>query len=491
MKQDSVGTNPATTSHLTVSGPAVDPAKHASPPSPAQTSPKEDDSPNVIVLLEFLYRIAQAYIASGEQTAQVELLVRRIATAYGMRRVRVVAFPSAIFISLDDGDAERVTLAEGPIASLRLDQIADVYTLGSKVQNKEVSPAQGLKDLTAILRSNARFGPVGVVIGHSVLAVGLAMVLMPTAGNLISAVVLGALVGLLKVIKKGQGVLAVPLSVVAAAVVSFAVFTAAKYGLPVEPLHALVPPLVTFLPGAMLAMGMVELAYGDIISGSSRLVNGFVQLVLLAFGLAVGAALSGVGASEYLAIETVVKPAFWVPWAGVLIYAVGVHWHFSAPKGSLPWVALAVLTTYAAQRSSSGMFGSEFSGFFGTLVATPLVYLIQLKFKGPPAIVTFLPCFWLLVPGALGLISVKQMLSDRAAGIEGLTSAMFVFAAIALGTLMGASLYKWLTETFASWQLQIGRVARRTPRRGGGPRAKTEIPKDPVKPQTDTAAAKP
>jgi uncharacterized membrane protein YjjB (DUF3815 family) len=72
--------------------------------------------------------------------------------------------------------------------------------------------------------------------------------------------------------------------------------------------------------------------------------------------------------------------------------------------------------------------------------------------------VTFLPSFWLLVPGALGLLSVKYMLSDPAAGVEGLIAAVFALVSIALGTLMGAALYKWLTETFGAWQLQIGRV---------------------------------
>jgi uncharacterized membrane protein YjjP (DUF1212 family) len=37
-------------------------------------------------LLEFMFRLGQAYLASGEQTPQVELTLRRIATAYGMRR---------------------------------------------------------------------------------------------------------------------------------------------------------------------------------------------------------------------------------------------------------------------------------------------------------------------------------------------------------------------------------------------------------------------
>lgn len=443
------------------------------PVVPAKDAAK-DAAAGTTVLLEFLYRLGQAYIASGEQTAQVELLVRRIATAHGMRRVRVVAFPSAIFMSVDDGTAERVTLAEGPISGLRLDQIAEVYTLGNLVQQKALTPAQGLKELTAILRRKARFGPVGVVVGHAVLCVGLAMVLTPTMGNIASAVVLGILVGLLKVIKKGEGVLAVPLSVVSAALVSFAVLTAAKYGLPVDPIHALIPPIVTFLPGGMLAMGMVELAYGDMISGTSRLVNGFVQLVLLAFGFAVGAGLAGAGAGDYLIAEATLKPAFWIGWVGVIVYGIGVHIHFSAPKKSLRWLLLVLLVTFAAQLTSAGTIGSEYSGFFGMLVATPLGYLIQLKFKGPPAMVTFLPSFWLLVPGALGLLSMKRMLSDRAAGLDGLMTALFVFAAIALGTLMGASLYKWLTETFAGWQLQIGRATRRKPRRASVPHAKTE-----------------
>ena len=46
------------------------------------------------ILLEFMFRLGQAYLACGEQTAEVELLLRRVALAYGMRRARVVAFPT-------------------------------------------------------------------------------------------------------------------------------------------------------------------------------------------------------------------------------------------------------------------------------------------------------------------------------------------------------------------------------------------------------------
>jgi uncharacterized membrane protein YjjP (DUF1212 family) len=410
------------------------------------------------VLLEFMFRLGQAYLACGEQTAKVELLLRRTASAYGMRKSRVVAFPTAVFISLHDDSGERVTLAECEPQSLRLDQMADIYALGEAAQGATVKPSEGLERLSAILRQKARFGRVGLVAGHTILTFGLALVLMPTPINLASAAVLGFIVGLIKMSNRGRAVLAVPLPVLAAAIVSALVFLAIRQGLPVDPVHALVPPLVTFLPGAMLALGMVELAYGDMVSGSSRLIAGFVQLVLLTFGLAVGAALVGYRPADLVDSAAYYVSVPWASWAGVLVFGLGVYLHFSAPRNSLQWMILVLLLAFAAQRITAGLFGSEISGFFGTLVATPLGYLIQLRFRGPPATVTFLPSFWLLVPGALGLLSVTRMLSDRTAGLDGLVTVVFVLTSIALGTLVGASLYRWLTEKFGAWRLQIGRV---------------------------------
>jgi uncharacterized membrane protein YjjP (DUF1212 family) len=410
------------------------------------------------VLLEFMFRLGQAYLACGEQTAKVELLLRRTASAYGMRKSRVVAFPTAVFISLHDDSGERVTLAECEPQSLRLDQMADVYALGEAAQGATVKPSEGLERLSAILRQKARFGRVGLVAGHTILTFGLALVLMPTPTNLAAAAVLGFIVGLIKMSSPGRAVLSVPMPVIAATIVSALVFLAIRRGLPVDPVHALVPPLVTFLPGGMLALGMVELAYGDMVSGSSRLIAGFVQLVLLAFGLAAGAVLVGYTPANLIDSAAYYVNVPWASWAGVLVFGLGVYLHFSAPRNSLQWMILVLLLAFAAQRISAGLFGSEISGFFGTLVAAPLGYLIQLRFGGPPATVTFLPSFWLLVPGALGLLSVTRMLSDRTAGIDGLVTVVFVLTSIALGTLVGASLYRWLTEKFGAWRLQMGRV---------------------------------
>jgi len=409
-------------------------------------------------LLELMLGLGKAELASGEAVTQVELFMRRMAAAYGIDDARIVVLPTAIFVTIEDGRDDRAVLSEGPRQNLRLDQVADVYALASEAQRGALDPADGLHRLAEVLSRPSRFNPIVVVLGHAILTIGLALILLPTFTNLVAAAGLGAIVGGLKVINRDQPVLSVPMPVVAALIVSALVFLAIQYGVKVNPVQLLIPPLVTFLPGAMLTLGMVELAYGDMVSGSSRLITGFVQLVLLAFGMAAGAALIGVDSAALLArsVEVGIEP--WAAWVGVLVFGVGVYLHFSAPRWSLLWMLLVLFLAFGAQKAGGLLFGTQISGFFGTLVATPIAYLIQLRFRGPPAMVTFLPSFWLVVPGSLGLISVTRMFTDRAAGLDGMVTAVFVVASIALGCLMGASLYKWLTEYFGWWWLQIGRV---------------------------------
>lgn len=412
-------------------------------------------------LMELMVRLGQAYLACGEQTAIIELFLRRVAVAHRMRRARVVAFPTAIFISLHDGTREHVTLGEGPLRGLRLDQIAEVYTFGADAQKASLDPEAGLERLNAILRQPAQYTMPWQIFGHVLFTVGLALVLMPTAANVSAAAILGAIVGLIKAISKDRPVLDAPLSVVVATLVSALVFLAFKRDLPIDPLPSLVPPLVTFLPGAMLTFGMIELAYGDMVSGTSRLMSGFVQLVLLAFGLAAGAALVGFSPADLVTTGELPDGAAFFGWFGVVVFGLGVCIHRSAPKGALPWVLISLLITFGAQRLAADYFGDVISGFFGMLVATPLGFIIHLRLKGPPSMVTFLPCFWLLVPGALGLESVTRMMSDSALGIQQLVNATFVFASLALGTLVGASLYQWVTEQLKLRNMAAGRAPRK------------------------------
>lgn len=370
-------------------------------------------------VLDFLVRLGRAYLASGEQTAEVEQILRQTATAFGLKRPRIVAFPTALFVSVLDGNTERVSLGEGPIEILRLDQIAGVYRLGEQARRGELEPLVGARELAKILRSASRFRTVGVIFGNAILASGLSLLLMPTLPNLATAFLLGLAVGLLKLISGGRALMSIPLPVIAAIFVSASIFLAAKYELPVDPLHSLVAPLV-------------------------------------------GASLVGYQAAD-LVVTGQMTPFLntsVLHWSGVLVFAIGVYIHFSAPPQSLHWMLLVILVAFTTQQLTADLFGAAASGFFGMLAVTPLSYLIQVQWKGPPAMVTFLPSFWILVPGALSLFTMKYMLSDQYVGLEGLVDAAIAIVSIALGTLVGASIYKTFSDSLLPTCRRLKRFTR-------------------------------
>ena len=195
----------------------------------------------------------------------------------------------------------------------------------------------------------------------------------------------------------------------------------------------------------MLTIATVELAAGQMIAGASRLVTGMVQLGLLAFGIVAAASLIGID-EQLLIDDPVNRLGPWAPWIGVLIVALGDYLHFSAPSRSLFWILLVLYAAYAGQALGGALFGGELSGFFGGLAMTPLVLWIDDRPYGAPSLVTFLPAFWLLVPGAVGLIGVTEIVGvDQAVGGEDLATALTSIASIALGVLIGSASYRTAT----------------------------------------------
>ena len=82
------------------------------------------------------------------------------------------------------------------------------------------------------------------------------------------------------------------------------------------------------------------------------------------------------------------------------------------------------------------------SGFFGALAMTPLALWVETLRNGPPKLVTFLPGFWLLVPGAAGLIGVTELLGvNHELGAQAIVDTLVTVMSIALGVLIGTAAY--------------------------------------------------
>ena len=97
------------------------------------------------------------------------------------------------------------------------------------------------------------------------------------------------------------------------------------------------------------------------------------------------------------------------------------------------------------------LLSPELSGFLGALVVVPFTRWVARFRSAPPAVVTMIPAFWLLVPGALGFIGISSA-ARGAASLGVLVDTGLALFSIALGMLVGTGLTRDLSMVRSTWR---------------------------------------
>jgi uncharacterized membrane protein YjjP (DUF1212 family) len=380
-------------------------------------------------------------IDSSAPVTQISRSLHRIAEINGRTSAEMIVLSTALMVSVDDGGTVRTAVASAGQSPLRLEQVDGVFAVVTDAEKGAIAPSQGRVRIAEVRAMPPAFSPPIRVLGYTVMTVGLALVLQSGWTDLLIAAALGAGVGLVQMLSARVDAAYQALVPVASAFgVSLAVFLLARTSLDIGVFAPLIAPLVTFLPGALLTTSVIELSTGQMISGAGRLAAGVMQLVLLALGIVAAAQLVGVPADRLLDVASHPLGPL-APWIGVAVFGVGVVIHRCARPGTLGWIILVLYVAYAGQVLGGLFFGSVLSGFFGALLMTPVAMFAATRPSGPYTLVSFLPAFWLLVPGALGLVGVTQIIGENHNdGAASLVTTGGTMVGIALGVLLGLAL---------------------------------------------------
>lgn len=158
--------------------------------------------------------------------------------------------------------------------------------------------------------------------------------------------------------------------------VAVAVFSVVQAGVDTGVLAALIAPLVTLLPGALLTTGVIELATGQMMAGAGRLAAGTMQLVLLAVGVVSGASL--VGVPQLSLDQHAAEPIGALgPWLAVALFGIGVVVYQNGRPQSAGWVLVVLCVAYGAQVIGDISFGGVLSAMIGALAMTPIAFLVS------------------------------------------------------------------------------------------------------------------
>jgi uncharacterized membrane protein YjjP (DUF1212 family) len=396
-------------------------------------------TPDAAAALAAAEAVGSAMIQAGYSVETVQDVLGDIARVNGLPESEVVAFPNALLVSARGRGQHRTGAVTSGDGRLLLAQVDEVQRTVDAARTGLLDPRSTVERIDRIREMPPTYGPVVRVIGYAFLSAALSVLLGATWTGVSLAALLGLVTGAAllwseRVPPRYSALITVGIAFFVALIVFFLLRSGWGSGI----LAALLAPLVVLLPGALLTTAVLELSTGQMISGAGRAAAGAMQLVLLGAGIVTAGALVGVPDFDFSVHPELLGPV--APWIAVAVFGVAISVHRCAPRRSLLWMLFVLYMAYAAQVLGDLIVGGVLSAFFGALCATPVAALVARQPSGPAALVSFTPAFSLLVPGALGLVGVADVLGGDAAASASLVATLSTMVAIALGVLAGSSL---------------------------------------------------
>lgn len=403
----------------------------------------------------FIARLGATMAGANYPITMVQHTMLTTSAAYGLGH-EILVLPNYVHVGGTDSSGDTALYIARPEHDLRYHQTFPLARLVARAQNGDVSPDEGMAELDRIYAMPMRFpGWVGVI-GYAVQSAGLALVLQPSPWALGAALALGLVVGVLSRLARRSDAFEQLLPIIGAFLVALIAFSITHLlHFEVGSLRVLIAPLAYFLPGAAITLAVIELSTHQMVSGSSRLITGFMRIAQLAFGILIAAQVTGIGDSNLVDNPANLLGA-WAPWVGVVVYALGTTLFFGPPRGFLPWMVLILFVAYTGQVLGGWLLGSYASGFCGGLALTVGAAAISRLPRTPPTMALILPGFWLLVPGSLGLIGITELVGSDSSAVFGAT--LISMISIALGIQSGLLISQLVRRTRAGEDQRIFRA---------------------------------
>ena len=407
------------------------------------------DSYSPVQVAAMLREIGVALSEVAQPTPIVQDRLRQIAAKYTTAPLRMVVLPTVVMIQI----GEQAYEFDGSThSSLQLDAAGCIDDIAALAAAGAITPTDAVTAIEAARAMPPRFGRIATTLGYALTTLGFGIMINPTWAALPGYVFLGLVVGAIVTFGGPFPSLAPILPTLSALVVTLLatwfVADAANDGL----LRVISPALVATLPGMALTIGAVELADSEIISGSSRLVYGISQLALLVFGVIIGMHIAGTGVAPQAPSA---QMGAWSLYLSIVVVAVGLQVYLSAPPGSLFWLMAAIAVAILGQKAAETFMSAAHSGFFGAILAVVFAMLATRVKTAPPAVVMLLAAFWSLVPGAMSFMSVSQAATGGNADVATMGVAGAAIASIALGTLVGSSIFHTI-DSRTRWAKAVG-----------------------------------
>ncbi len=396
--------------------------------------------------IAFLLELARRLHQYGTAAPRLEGAIAGAAQRLGLQ-ADVWSSPTAIIVSFTDraqGEEEvaQVTqvmrLAPGDVNLARL---CEADAIADKVIAGHIELREGFRLLRELGRPDTRRAQAGVIASYGLAAASVVALLLHSSwADLVTAALIGLIIGSITVLSATRPRLAVASEAISALVATIIAIVVSQFVVPLAIKSVILAGLIVLMPGMALTTAVREISSQHLVAGVARMGGAIATLIKLTFGTVAATQLCNAFGIEGRDYALPPLPT-WTDYPALLVGALAFAVSFRAARRDWLVVMAAVVLGYLATRWGGALAGkipaAPFGVFLGGLVLGSLANLYA-RFVHRPGAIIREPGIILLVPGSVGFRSVAYLLErDTTLGMD--TGMLLVTLLIALvaGLLFG------------------------------------------------------
>lgn len=387
--------------------------------------------------IRFIIQLGKALHSCGASSHRVEKHLGNVTTMLGLHGYFLFTPTGCTFVFwLDDEYDQHVHIERVEPSGMNLGRLWMIDSLIETFGQGKISFEEGASRLTEI----TQMPPL-----YSIWLRGLAWItatssfaaLLSSSWNDVFVSALLSLVTFLLYSLSLRHTRFVPLMTIVAPFIS-GILAQAIYasGIPINVSFVILSSIITFIPGISLTDAMSEISSHQLISGSSRMVDAIMSLLLLLFG-----AVMGVSVASLLFKNGSVDQAWLMPsgktWPAVVMLSLSLTILLNISYRNCLWGLFACIVAFGTAKSTGHMFGATTGVFLGSLAVGLFSNFFARLMKAPASILSTQGII-LLVPGSTTYIILNQWFSGTQVLPQADTSSqvIMIFTALVAGLLI-------------------------------------------------------
>ncbi|HVI55228.1 MAG TPA: threonine/serine exporter family protein [Luteibacter sp.] len=401
--------------------------------------------------IAFLTELARRLHQYGTTAPRLETAIARSAQRLGLS-AEVWSSPTAIIVSFadlgqgDDGVAQVTQVMRLPPGDVNLARLCEADRIADAVIDGQMELREGFHLLRKLGAPETFLAQFGVIASYGLCAASVVALLLHSAWpDLITAGVIGVLIGLITVASGSRPRLAAASEAISAMVATIIATVVSAYVVPLALKSVILGSLIVLLPGMALTTAVREISSQHLVAGVARMGGAIATLLKLTFGT--------VAASQLCEAVGIVPRNYalpplpgWADWPSLILGAFSFAILFRAAKRDWLVVMGSVVLGYLATRWGGSISGSLPGAPFGVFVGGLLLGSLSnvyARYAQQPGAVVREPGIILLVPGSVSFRSVSYLLDRDASlsmdtGLLGVTLLVSLVAGLLFGDLIVA-----------------------------------------------------